>query len=180
MSREVAADDLGNLRRLLLFRTVTATALLLPVLYYQVLVGSEGTLAPVYALIGGLYGVGLLHVLVQERLPRWRGQLTFQITIDAVLATALVHVIGGVRSPLVLLYLLIAFAAGVMTARQTALAIACLNGVLFGLVAHLELAERLVKNWPSVAVRLYWPICRSNWLKKWHQESVLLAVRQRR
>jgi len=140
MSREVAADDQRNLRRLLLFRTVTATALLLPVLYYQSLVGSEGSLAPVYALIGGLYGVGMLHVLVQERLPRWRGQVTFQITIDAVLATALVYVIGGVRSPLVLLYLLIAFAAGVMTGRQTALAIACLNGVLFGLVAHLELA----------------------------------------
>jgi len=140
MSREVAADDAGNLRRLLLFRTVTATALLLPVLYYQLLVGSEGSLAPVYALIGGLYGVGLLHVLVQERLPRWGGQVTFQITIDTVLATALVYVIGGVRSPVVLLYLLIAFAAGVMTGRQTALAIACLCGVMFGLAAHLEVA----------------------------------------
>lgn len=140
MSREIAAEDQGNLRRLLLFRTVTATALLLPVLYYQSLVGSEGSLAQVYALIGGLYGVGMLHVLVQEWLPRWRGQVTFQITLDTVLATALVYVIGGVRSPLVLLYLLIAFAAGVMTGRQTALAIACLNGVLFGLVAHLELA----------------------------------------
>lgn len=140
MSREDAAGDLRNLRRLLLFRTVTATALLLPVLYYQLLVGSEGSLAPVYALIGGLYGVGLMHVLVQERLPRWRGQIAFQITIDTVLATALVYVIGGIRSPLVLLYLLIAFAAGAMTTRQTALAIACLNGVSFGLVAHLELA----------------------------------------
>jgi two-component system sensor histidine kinase PilS (NtrC family) len=146
MSRKVAADDQADLRRLLLFRTVTATALLLPVLYYQMLVGSEGSLASVYALIGGLYGVGLLHVLVQRRMPHWRGQVTFQITIDAALATAAVYIVGGVRSPLVLLYLLIAFAAGVMTGRHTALAIACLNGVLFGLTANLELAGWL----PSV------------------------------
>lgn len=146
MSREAAADELADLRRLLLFRTVTATALLLPVLYYQMLVGSEGSLAPVYALIGGLYGVGLLHVLVQRRMPHWRGQVTFQITIDAVLATAAVYIVGGARSPLVLLYLLIAFAAGVMTGRHTALAIACLNGVLFGLSGHLELVGWL----PSV------------------------------
>jgi len=66
-------DHAENLRRLLLFRTVTATALLLTTLYYQLLVGSQGSLAPLYAVIAGLYGVSLLHVLVQGRAPEWRG-----------------------------------------------------------------------------------------------------------
>ena len=138
MGTEVGFEHLANLRRLLLFRTITATALLLPVLYYQVLVGADGGLGPIYALIGGLYGVSLLHVLVQERLPGWGQQVVFQITIDVLLATALIYVMGGIRSPLVLLYMLIAFAAGVMTGPPTALALACLSGVSFGLVSHLD------------------------------------------
>lgn len=137
---KLAGQHLANLRRLLLFRTVTATALLLPVLYYQWLVGSEGSLSLIYGLIGGLYGVSLLHVLIESRLPQWGGQVAFQITLDVILATALVHVMGGLRSPLVLLYLLIAFAAGVMTRPQTALALACLCGVMFGLAVHLDYA----------------------------------------
>ena len=140
MRAPVRHDHEQNLRRLLLFRTVTATALLLTTLYYQLLVGSQGSLAPIYAVIAGLYGISLLTVLVERRLPTWQGLVPLQVTIDAIAATALVHVIGGVRSPLVLLYLLVAFAAGVMTRRQTALAIACLTGVLYGLVAHLEIA----------------------------------------
>jgi two-component system sensor histidine kinase PilS (NtrC family) len=140
MGRELAESQFDNLSRLQLFRTVTATALLLPVLYYQWLFGSEGSLAPVYTIIAALYGASLLQVLVRRGLPDWRGHVTFQITADVVLATAAIYVMGGVRSPLVLLYLLIAFAAGVMTSRPTALALACLCGVFFALVAHLGLA----------------------------------------
>ncbi len=143
MASEHGFEHLANLRRLLLFRTITATALLLPILYYQVLIGTEGGLGPVYGLIGGLYGVSLVHVLVQERFPGWGSQVVFQITLDVLLATALIYVMGGIRSPLVLLYLLIAFAAGVMTCPPTALAIACLSGVSFGLMGHMEFADWL-------------------------------------
>jgi two-component system sensor histidine kinase PilS (NtrC family) len=139
-TRALSTEHREDLRRLLLFRTVAATALLLPTLYYQLLLGPEGSLGPVYGVIGASYLVGIVYVLLQAVLPAWRGLITVQLTVDAILITALIHVMGGVRSPLALLYLLLAFGAGVMIPRQTALAVACLSGVLYGLGAHLALA----------------------------------------
>ena len=141
----MTADQAGleheiNLRRLLLFRVVTATALLLPALYSQFLVGTQRSLAPVHATIAVIYGVSLLYVLAQRAGMSARRLLSLQLTIDVALVTALVHVLGGARSPLVFLYLVLAIGAGVMTGRQTALAIACLTAVSYGLLIHLRAA----------------------------------------
>ena len=127
-----------NLRRLLLFRVITVTALLLPALYSQFLVGSQSSLVPLHVSIAVIYGVSVLYVLAQ-----WAGMpanrlLSLQLTIDIALVTLLVHVLGGARSPLVFLYLVLAIGAGVMTRRQTALAIACLSAVSYGLLIHLR------------------------------------------
>ncbi len=128
----------NNLRRLLLFHVVTATALLLPALYSQFLVGTQRSLAPVHASIAVIYGVCLLYVLAQWAGMSARCLLSLQLTVDVALVTLLVHVTGGARSPLVLLYLVLAIGAGVMSGRQTALAIACLTAVSYGLLVHLR------------------------------------------
>lgn len=135
-----ASEPDHNLRRLLLMRVGIATALLLPVIYVQLLIGSSYSPAPLYALIGAAYGLSLAYTGLQRWSSRWSGFVAFQLTTDTILATLLVYAYGGVRSPLVLLYLIIAFGAGLMTGRQTALAIACLAGVAYGLMAHLEAA----------------------------------------
>ncbi len=139
----MTADPAGheheiNLRRLLLFRVVTATALLLPALYSQFLVGTQQSLVPIHTTIAVIYGVCLLYVLAQRAGMPARRLLTLQLTIDVALVTLLVHVAGGARSPLVFLYLVLAIGAGVMTGRQTALAIACLTAVSYGLLIHLR------------------------------------------
>ncbi len=141
----MTADRVGleheiNLRRLLLFRVVTATALLIPALYSQFLAGTQRSLVPVHASIALVYGVCLLYVVAQ-RVGMTAGRLlSLQLTIDVALVTLLVHVFGGARSPLVFLYLVLAIGAGVMTGRQTALAIACLTAVSYGLLIHLRAA----------------------------------------
>lgn len=132
-----------NIRRLLLVRVATGTALLLPVLYLQFLGDTSDSLAPVYGLIGALYGTSLLYTLAQRVAGAWPGFAAFQLTVDTVIATTLVYALGGVRSPFVLVYLIIALGAGVMTQPQMALAIGVWIGVAYGLMAHLAAAAWL-------------------------------------
>jgi len=139
-SHRVGADSEFNLRRLLLARVATGTALLVPVLYLQLLSETEVELTSLYWLIAALFGASILFGLVYRATGRRSTFVASQLTVDVVLATALVYALGGVRSPAILIYLIIAFAAGVMTPRQTALAIACWTGVAYGLMAHLARA----------------------------------------
>ncbi len=132
-----------DLRRLLFVRVATGTALLVPVLYLQVLVDTERSLSPLYWLIAMLYAVNLPYVLVWRWAARWPGFVAFQLTLDTAIATMFVYALGGVRSPFVLVYLIIAFGAGAMTQQQTALAIACWAGVAYGLMAHMAAADWL-------------------------------------
>lgn len=132
-----------NIRRLLLVRVATGTALLMPVLYLQVLGDTSDSQAPLYGLIGALYGASLLYTLAQRFAGAWPGFVAFQLTVDTLMATTLVYALGGIRSPFVLVYLIIALGAGVMTQPQMALAIGVWIGVAYGLMAHLASAAWL-------------------------------------
>lgn len=138
MTEELAVEHDRNLRRLLLVRVGIATALLVPVLWAQTMLGTAFSATGFYALIGLTYGLSVLQATAHRWAVGWPGVVGTTLMLDTVLATLLVYAFGGLRSPLVLLYLVIAFGAGLMTARQTALALACLGGVLYGLVAHLD------------------------------------------
>jgi len=83
----MTADQAGleheiNLRRLLLFRIITATALLLPALYSQFLVGTQSSLVPLHASIAVIYGVSLLYVLAQRAGMLAIRLLSLQLTIE--------------------------------------------------------------------------------------------------
>ena len=141
----VITDQAGQerdltLRRLLLVRIVTATALLLAALSLQLLVGTERSLAPIYWLITALYTTSLVYTLMRRPARRWHGFTGAQLTVDVALVTMLVYALGGVRSPFVLVYLIIAFGAGTMLQQQVALGIAAWTGVCYGLMAHLASA----------------------------------------
>lgn len=135
-----SAERDTNLRRLTLIRVGIATALLVPVLYAQAQVGSQLDLNTGYAVIGLLYASAVLFATLLRLRPAWSWLVATQLTVDVFLATALVYVFGGVRSPFVVLYLVIAFGAGLMTARQTALGIGVLTGVAYGLMGHMAAA----------------------------------------
>jgi len=130
----------ANLRRLMLIRVAIATALLVPVLYVQLQMGTRFSVAPIYWMIAAVYASTALFGLLRRLTPDWPGNVTAQLVFDVLLATALVYAFGGIRSPFVMLYLLVAFGAGLMTPRQTALAIGCFTGVAYGLMAHLATA----------------------------------------
>ena len=144
----VGLDSELNLRRLLLVRIATGVVLLAPTLYLQLLSGTEASLTPLYGLIGALFGVSVVFAVAHRVFGRRSAFVAVQLTIDVALATALVYALGGVQSPVVMIYLIIAFAAGIMTPRQTALTIACWNGVAYGLMAHLA-ARGWLPHWAS-------------------------------
>lgn len=146
MKKELAAEHDRNLRRLLLVRVSIATALLLPVLYTQLVLGTAFGANTFYALIGASYGLSVLQAVLHRPAAHRPGVVAPILTLDCLLATLLVYAFGGVRSPLVVLYLVIAFGAGLIVTQQTALAIACLGGVSYGLLAHLDTAGWM-PNW---------------------------------
>ncbi len=130
-------------RLLLLVRSTVATAFLAPVLYFQLLVGTEFSLAPLLSLIALIYASGLLYALAYGGRPVGSGWIAFQLSIDVLLATLWVYYMGGVRSQFVLLYLLIAWGAGALATRPQAVAIAALSTAAYGLMAHFIASGRL-------------------------------------
>jgi two-component system sensor histidine kinase PilS (NtrC family) len=129
-----------SLKRLMLFRVVMVTTLLLVATYVEAF--SETLLAhnPLYFVIIGTYAVTLVHALALRLLPRQVVQAYVQLILDLVTITALVYVTGGVRTGFLLLYPLSLLSATMLVPRRGALSLAGLATVLYGaLIAAVRL-----------------------------------------
>ena len=122
----------ARLKRLMLFRVVMVTTLLFVVTSVEVV--SETLLAvnPLYFVISATYGLTLVYALALRFLGRWQAQAYVQLACDLFTITALVYVIGGMRTPFLLLYPLSVLSATVLVPRRAALSLAGFATVLFG------------------------------------------------
>ncbi len=108
----------SRLKRLMLFRVVMVTTLLLAATYVEAF--SETLLArnPLHFVIIGTYALTVVHALALRFLPRRPLQAYVQLVFDLVTITALVYVTGGVRTGFLLLYPLSLLSATMLVPRR--------------------------------------------------------------
>ncbi len=120
------------LKRLMLFRVVMVTTLLMAATWVEAF--SETLLAhnPLHFVIIGTYALTVLHALALRYLPRQDLQAYLQLVLDLLMITALVYVTGGVRTGFLLLYPLSLLSATMLVPRRGALGLAGLATSLYG------------------------------------------------
>jgi two-component system sensor histidine kinase PilS (NtrC family) len=122
-----------GLKRLLLFRVVMVTTLLLVAISVESVSETLGPINPLYWLIAATYGLTILYVLALRALPIGAWQLYIQVLVDLALTTALVYMSGGTatRGGFVVLYPIVVLAGSVLLRRRDGLLLAGLATVFY-------------------------------------------------
>ncbi len=120
-----------RLKKLLLFRLVMVTTLLLIAAYVEAV--SETLLAvnPLYFLIGATYFLTVVYALALRFLPALVPQVYAQVIGDLFVITGLVYVAGGVRAGFMLLYPIPVLSGSMLLRRRHSLALAGVATVLY-------------------------------------------------
>lgn len=122
-----------RLKRLMLFRVVMITTLLLIAVYVEALSETLLPVNPLYFLIAATYGLTILYALGLRHVSRLEPQVYLQITLDLLTITGLVYVTGGTgsRAGFMLLYPISVLSGSVLLFRRSALTLAGLATVFY-------------------------------------------------
>jgi two-component system sensor histidine kinase PilS (NtrC family) len=122
-----------RLKRLMLFRVVMITTLLLVAVSVEAVSETLLPVNPLYFLVAGTYALTLLYVLAL----RWRApasvQVYVQVVADLLTVTGLVYLTGGTgsRAGFMLLYPICALSGGVLLYRRSGLLLAGVASLLY-------------------------------------------------
>lgn len=136
-----ATEDLRTVRGLMLFRLVLASVLLLCLVSLVITTrGEEGGIAPSFAkfLFGLLCAAYVATFAYAAVLPHVRNLVRFayfQIGVDLLLITVLVHATGGVQSAFTILFMIQIIAVALLPERYGAAYVAAACAVLVTVVA---------------------------------------------
>jgi two-component system, NtrC family, sensor histidine kinase PilS len=122
-----------RLKRLMLFRVVMITTLLLIAISVEAVSETLAPVNPLYFLIAGTYALTILYVLgLRLGLPA-SAQVYAQVVADLLTVTGLVYLTGGAgsRAGFMLLYPISVLSAGVLLYRRSGLLLAGLAGLLY-------------------------------------------------
>ena len=120
-----------RLKKLMLFRLVMVTTLLLIAAYVEAV--SETLLAvnPLYFLIAATYFLTVVYALALRFLPALVPQVYSQVIGDLIVITGLVYVAGGVRAGFMLLYPIPVLSGSMLLRRRHSLVLAGVATVLY-------------------------------------------------
>ncbi|HJS58313.1 MAG TPA: ATP-binding protein [Vicinamibacteria bacterium] len=121
-----------KLKRLMLFRVVMVTTLLLVAIYVETVSETLLRVNPLYFLIVATYGLTIAHALAL-RLTSYRTPLVYgQVVGDLLIITGLVYLTGGTRAGFTLLYPISVLSGSVLLFRRQGLVFAGLATVFYG------------------------------------------------
>jgi two-component system sensor histidine kinase PilS (NtrC family) len=126
------ADLEARLKRLMGFRVVMVTTLLLIATYVEAVSETLLTVNPLFFVIGATYALTVVHVAALRLVPSRRALAHAQVLGDLLIVTALVYVRGEVRPGFQLLYALSVLSATMLVPRRDALTLAGLATALYG------------------------------------------------
>jgi two-component system sensor histidine kinase PilS (NtrC family) len=124
----------ARLKRLMFFRVVMVTTLLLIATYVEAFSETLVAVNPLYFVILATYVLTVVHALALRLLRSWTIQVYLQLVGDLLTITALVYLFGGTKTGFLLLYPLSVLSATVLLPRRGALVLAGLATVLYGLL----------------------------------------------
>jgi two-component system sensor histidine kinase PilS (NtrC family) len=122
-----------RLKRLMLFRVVMITTLLLIAIYVETVSETLLPVNPLYFLIAGTYGLTLIYALALRFLPHRDLQVYVQVIFDLLVITGLVYLTGGPgsRAGFMLLYPISVLSGSVLLYRRKSVALAGVATLLY-------------------------------------------------
>ena len=128
-----SSSDLGpRLRRLIFFRVVMVTTLLLIAAYVEAISESLAPVNPLYFLVAATYVLTVGHAVALRYLRALVPQVYAQVLGDLVVITGLVYISGGIRTGFMLLYPLSVLSGSVLLRRRGGIVVAGLATLLYG------------------------------------------------
>jgi two-component system, NtrC family, sensor histidine kinase PilS len=124
----------NRLKRLMLFRVVMITTLLLIAIYVETVSETLLPVNPLYFLIAGTYALTLVYALSLRFLPYLHAQVYLQVVLDLLVITGLVYLTGGAgtRAGFMLLYPISVLSGSVLLYRGRGLILAAVAVVFYG------------------------------------------------
>jgi two-component system sensor histidine kinase PilS (NtrC family) len=115
-----------RLKRLMLFRVVMITTLLLIAIYVETVSETLRPVNPLYFLIAGTYGLTLVYAVSLRVLPYRDVQVYVQVIFDLLVITGLIYLTGGpgIRAGFMLLYPISVLSGSVILYRRKSLLLA--------------------------------------------------------
>jgi two-component system, NtrC family, sensor histidine kinase PilS len=122
-----------RLKRLMLFRVVMITTLLLIAIYVEAVSETLAPVNPLYFLIAGTYGLTLVYALALRFLPYQSAQVYVQVVFDLLVITGLIYLTGGPgnRAGFMLLYPISVLSGSVLLYRRKSLVLAGVATLLY-------------------------------------------------
>jgi two-component system, NtrC family, sensor histidine kinase PilS len=140
---------------LLLLRLMVTTLLLATTIFFQLRETGDFLVhpaIPLYVLIGTTFLLSIIYALSLPLLPDLWGFSFFQVMLDLIYATVLIHFTGGASSVFTILYLFPIITSGILHFRQGALITASVACLLFGLLINSEFYGLIpAADWPWVS-----------------------------
>lgn len=107
---------------------------------------------PLYILIGTTFLLSLIYAFSLPLIPDLWGFSYFQVMVDVVYDTVLIHFTGGASSIFTILYIFPIITSGILHLRRGALLTAAVTSVLFGLLVNFEFYGLIPpSDWPWVS-----------------------------
>jgi two-component system, NtrC family, sensor histidine kinase PilS len=149
-----------RLKRLMLFRVVMITTLLLVAIYVETVSETLLPVNPLYFLIAGTYGLTLIYALALRFLPHRDLQVYVQVIFDLLVITGLVYLTGGPgsRAGFILLYPISVLSGSVLLYRRKSVALAGVATLLYAAMlwavrAGWVPAGQALSDVPAMAVK---------------------------
>jgi len=122
-----------RLKRLMLFRVVMITTLLLIAIYVEAVSETLRPVNPLYYLIAATYSLTLLYVLALRFAPHPEAQVYVQVVVDLLIITGLVYLTGGTgsRTGFMLLYPISVLSGSILLYRGKGLLLAGLATLFY-------------------------------------------------
>lgn len=140
---------------LMLLRLMVTTLLLGITIFFQLRESREFFIhpaTPLYILIGTTFLLSLIYAFSLPLIPDLWVFSYFQVMVDVVYTTVLIHFTGGASSVFTLLYIFPIITSGILHMRRGALLTAAATSVLFGLLVNFEFYRLIPQSdWPWVS-----------------------------
>jgi len=123
-----------RLKRLMLFRVVMITTLLLIAIYVEAVSETLRPVNPLYYLIAATYALTILYALALRFAPHPEAQGYVQVAVDLLIITGLVYLTGGTgnRTGFILLYPISVLSGSILLYRGKGLLLAGLATLFYG------------------------------------------------
>ncbi len=140
---------------LMLLRLMVTTLLLATTIFFQLRETGDFLVhpaIPLYVLIATTFLLSIIYAFSLPFLPDLWGFSFFQVMLDLIYATVLIHFTGGASSVFTILYLFPIITSGILHFRQGALITASVACLLFGLLINSEFYGLIPSaDWPWVS-----------------------------